>query len=481
MARWQLQCSGKAEEDRCKFCQSQLPDWRDALFKDVICDETPSRRLSSPSPRALVDDEAQDSDGSGSDGSAGSADADGSAMPARSSTPSPDASGRAPAGAPEGGVSRSSDRPPLNGPPARRASVDAGSPGPTRSSAGDPGGSPALGDVKGDIIVKFNDMSFRCKVRTGQEGLEDFMAQIREKCGIPEEKMRCLNLTYRCKDPNTGSQMTLQGVNESAFDAAVLCSAAQDKIKQRRRASRDGGRIAKGESRVPSFLANEETNAHRSRVVATRDATARDALRAPVTTRSRSTSFSSASDDSTRLNSDGAGETSTASGKSKREDERVEGSKRATDPDDVRGDDPADGREDGGSRVPCPGSPGKSGRREYRGCDAASTRTRRRRNSLDESGPLVAADAEDARSNGRNEGSRPRDASGTPAPSPAPAGGFRRGARRLSAPPPSSSGLGGASLPVPGSGPAGDAEPTGRRRARRPWPSFMSAWTRSEA
>jgi len=470
MARWQLQCSGKAEEDRCKFCQSQLPDWRDALFKDVICDETPSRRLSSPSPTPAQDegsrdDEAQDSDGSGSDGSDGSADADGSAMPARSSTPSPDASGRAPAGAPEGGVSRSSDRPP-RGPPARRASVDAGSP------AGDPG-SPALGDVKGDIIVKFNDMSFRCKVRTGQEGLEDFMAQIREKCGIPEEKMRCLNLTYRCKDPNTGSQMTLQGVNESAFDAAVLCSAAQDKIKQRRRASRDGGRR---ESRVPS-LANEGTDA-RSRVVATRER-ARDAL-VPVTTRSRSTSFSSASDDSTRLNSDGAGETSTASGKSKREDERVEGSKR-DDPDDVRGDDPADGREDGGSRVPCPGSPGKSGRREYRGCDAASTRTRRRRNSLDESGPLVAADAEDARSNGRNEGSRPRDASGTAAPSPAPAGGFRRGARRLSAPPPSSSGLGGASLPVPGSGPAGDAEPTGRRRARRPWPSFMSAWTRSEA
>ena len=42
MARWQLQCSGKAEEDRCKFCQSTLPDWRDALFKDVICVETPS-------------------------------------------------------------------------------------------------------------------------------------------------------------------------------------------------------------------------------------------------------------------------------------------------------------------------------------------------------------------------------------------------------------------------------------------------------
>ena len=228
-----------------------------------------------------------------------------------------------------------------------------------------PGGrprAPALGDVKGDIIVKFNDMSFRCKVRTGQEGLEDFMAQIREKCGIPEEKMRCLNLTYRCKDPNTGSQMTLQGVNESAFDAAVLCSAAQDKIKQRRRASRDGGRreaearraLPRREERVPS-AANEETDARL------------------VTTRER-----------------------------------------------------AAPRSDGG--VPCPGSPGKSGRREYRGCDAASTRTRRRRNSLDESQPVVAADAEDPMANGRNEGSRARDASETAAPetSSAPAGGSPR-------------------------------------------------------
>ena len=365
MARWQLQCSGKAEEDHCKFCQSQLPDWRDALFKDVICDETPSSsRLSSPSPTPAESsegsrgDEAQDSDGSGSDGSA---DADGAAMPARSSTPSPDALGRAPAaGAPKGGVSRSSDRPPLC-PPAR-ASVDA----PPGSPAGDPA-PPALGDVKGDIIVKFNDMSFRCKVRTGQEGLEDFMAQIREKCGIPEEKMRCLNLTYRCKDPNTGSQMTLQGVNESAFDAAVLCSAAQDKIKQRRRASRDGGRreaearraLPRREERVPS-AANEETDA---RLVATRERAAP--------------------------------------------------------------------RSDGG--VPCPGSPGKSGRREYRGCDAASTRTRRRRNSLDESQPVVAADAEDPMANGRNEGSRARDASETAAPETSSAPGGFAAARGVSA------------------------------------------------
>ena len=463
MARWQLQCSGKAEEDRCKFCQARLPNWRSALFKDVLGDRTDGS-----SDTAFPDGD-------------GDSDASADALGVESASSSAPSAPGFPRRALEAvRTAASGFRPPIGRarrPEQERTSVEDVSPTGAAAAAADS----ELGDVRGDIIVKFNDMSFRCKVRTGHEGLEDFMAQIREKCGIPEDKMRCLNLTYRCKDPNTGSQMTLQGVNESAFDAAVLCSAAQDKIKQRRRASRDGGRIAKGESRVPSFLANEETNAHRSRVVATRDATARDALRAPVTTRSRSTSFSSASDDSTRLNSDGAGETSTASGKSKREDERVEGSKRATDPDDVRGDDPADGREDGGSRVPCPGSPGKSGRREYRGCDAASTRTRRRRNSLDESGPLVAADAEDARSNGRNEGSRPRDASGTPAPSPAPAGGFRRGARRLSAPPPSSSGLGGASLPVPGSGPAGDAEPTGRRRARRPWPSFMSAWTRSEA
>ena len=84
---------------------------------------------------------------------------------------------------------------------------------------------PAPDSVNGDIIVKFNNMSFRCKVRTGQEGLDDFMKQIREKCKIPEDKMNCLNLTYRCKDPNTGTQMTLEGVNNSAFDAAVLCSA----------------------------------------------------------------------------------------------------------------------------------------------------------------------------------------------------------------------------------------------------------------
>ena len=68
--------------------------------------------------------------------------------------------------------------------------------------------------------------------------------------GIPEDKMPCLNLTYRCKDPNTGSQMTLEGVNESAFDAAVLCSAAQDKLKQARKSARvsDGAAASPGRS-----------------------------------------------------------------------------------------------------------------------------------------------------------------------------------------------------------------------------------------
>lgn len=97
----------------------------------------------------------------------------------------------------------------------------------TRTSESE-NGTPA---VMGDIIVKFNNMSFRCKVRTGPEGLADFMNQIRQRCAIPEEKMASLNLTYRCKDPRSGSPMTLEGVNESAFDAAVLCSAVQDKMK----------------------------------------------------------------------------------------------------------------------------------------------------------------------------------------------------------------------------------------------------------
>ena len=68
--------------------------------------------------------------------------------------------------------------------------------------------------------------------------------------------------------------------------------------------------------------------------------------------------------------------------------------------------------------------------------------------------------------NGRNEGSRARDAQQTAAPEHlfGAGGGVRRGARRLSAPPPSSSGLGGASLPVPLFGPGGG------RRADGPAP-----------
>jgi hypothetical protein len=93
----------------------------------------------------------------------------------------------------------------------------------------------APGEIKGDIIVKFNNISFRCQVRTGPEGLADFMRQIRERCGIPEDKMKSLNLTYRCKDPSNGTPMTLEGLNSSAFDAAVLCSAVQDKMKHQSR------------------------------------------------------------------------------------------------------------------------------------------------------------------------------------------------------------------------------------------------------
>jgi hypothetical protein len=94
---------------------------------------------------------------------------------------------------------------------------------------------PEHGEIKGDIIVKFNNISFRCQVRTGPDGLADFMRQIRDRCGIPEDKMKSLNLTYRCKDPSNGTPMTLEGLNESAFDAAVLCSAVQDKMKHQSR------------------------------------------------------------------------------------------------------------------------------------------------------------------------------------------------------------------------------------------------------
>ena len=225
MARWQLQCSGKAEEDHCKFCRARLPNWRSALFKDVLGD-----RADGSSDTAFPDGD-------------GDSDASADALGVESASSSAPSAPGFPRRALEAvRTAASGFRPPAMGrarrPEQERTSVEDVSPTGAAAAAADS----ELGDVRGDIIVKFNDMSFRCKVRTGHEGLEDFMAQIREKCGIPEEKMRCLNLTYRCKDPNNGSQMTLQGVNESAFDAAVLCSAAQDKIKQRKRASRDGGR-----------------------------------------------------------------------------------------------------------------------------------------------------------------------------------------------------------------------------------------------
>ncbi|KAL6761802.1 zygote specific protein [Haematococcus lacustris] len=31
MARWQLQAAGKMEEETCRFCMQQLPDWRSSL------------------------------------------------------------------------------------------------------------------------------------------------------------------------------------------------------------------------------------------------------------------------------------------------------------------------------------------------------------------------------------------------------------------------------------------------------------------
>ena len=417
MARWQLQCSGKAEEDRCKFCQAQLPNWRLSLFKDLV---------------------GGDSGSEASDGARREVKADRAARPERGRPPRFGARNRGGGGATRrtsvDDVDDDSSRPRRGGrrdrgsssrrtsfedvpPTGSAAAAAAASASASAASASEASAASALDDVKGDIIVKFNDMSFRCKVRTGQEGLEDFMAQIREKCGIPEDKMRCLNLTYRCKDPNTGSQMTLQGVNESAFDAAVLCSAAQDKIKQRKRASRDGGR--RGAAEKPGAASNEASREKK--------ASPNASALAPA---------SSEPDSSSGGHSDGsAGATSTASGKTKQR-ERFFGE-----------------REDGGdaaSTRPCPGSPGKSGRFEYRGCDATSTRARGRRSSLDED-PADVATRE-----------------------------FLRGARRLSAPPPSSSGFGVASAgPSPS---AGDEAPASRRRARKsPWPSFMRAWSGSEA
>ena len=73
------------------------------------------------------------------------------------------------------------------------------------------------GKFKGTSSSSLTTFRTRCQVRTGPDGLADFMRQIRERCGIPEEKMKSLNLTYRCKDPSNGMPMTLEGLNESAF------------------------------------------------------------------------------------------------------------------------------------------------------------------------------------------------------------------------------------------------------------------------
>ena len=399
------------------------------------------------------DDEAETSEGLEDGDSDGSVDADGTAMPRDTS----DGRRIVSSGGSHGGSSSASSTPgsssflprpePIDPSAAataerrrlaalsRRSSVDG-------SAAND--SSPSMGDVKGDIIVKFNNMSFRCKVRTGHEGLEDFMEQIREKCGIPEHKMRCLNLTYRCKDPNTGSQMTLQGVNESAFDAAVLCSAAQDKIKQRRRASRDGGRRASAEGKPPAYP-NGDANGGKEDGVSTS---------APASGGPGSSSGSQSDKSS--------GETSKASGKAK-----------------LRGKDL--------DATAAPASPGKSGRFEYRGCDATSTRAERRRNSLDSTrrsdGSIAFRDGSViAASDGFRSGvSDPDENTGN-----APSSGrfyFRRGARRLSAPPPSSSGLATSVANAEADPRVVDAEEASLplRRARRPWPSFMSALTRSKA
>jgi hypothetical protein len=36
LARWQLQQAGKQEETKCRFCNSQLLDWKDAIIPDDV-------------------------------------------------------------------------------------------------------------------------------------------------------------------------------------------------------------------------------------------------------------------------------------------------------------------------------------------------------------------------------------------------------------------------------------------------------------
>jgi len=178
-----LQCSGKPEEVTCKFCHQELPDWRSTLFRDVV------RSVSEDGGGRVTSERA-----------------------------------------PPPWTKKRSSMDEMRRPSSLDEDDDEG----VRNTRNDEDDGP--GEIQGDIIVKFNNISFRCQVRTGPDGLADFMRQIRERCGIPEEKMKSLNLTYRCKDPSNGMPMTLEGLNESAFDAAVLCSAVQDKMKQQSRA-----------------------------------------------------------------------------------------------------------------------------------------------------------------------------------------------------------------------------------------------------
>lgn len=399
MARWQLQCSGKSEEDHCKFCQSELPNWRGALFKDMID--------SSDDDENNVGANSQDNTVFDVDGVTHTFPVDTMGVTGGSSnthsfpvdTIGVTGSG---AGAGDGDVQRRSDTSGVT-------NADGAGGGSTRSTQATttPSNSRRSSnsrqsldekDVKGDIIVKFNDMSFRCKVRTGQEGLEDFMAQIREKCGIPEEKMQCLNLTYRCKDPNTGSQMTLQGVNESAFDAAVLCSAAQDKIKQRRKAQQGGGCLGSG-------CDGKSSSGDKTPV-----STASN--RSPTTRQKSSDAPGSPDGKSARLGDDMASDATTERANRRHSVDRVWG-----------------------------GSGGSSGSDQemYNGG----------------SGSGLSSDGDDLHVNSP-DASPPNTERGVRS--------FKRGARRLSAPPPSTASF-------------EDQTQTQNRKARRPWPSFMRAFS----
>lgn len=46
MARWQLHSAGKKEEQKCRFCEQQLPDWRPAMTPQACKPVTPYMRVS---------------------------------------------------------------------------------------------------------------------------------------------------------------------------------------------------------------------------------------------------------------------------------------------------------------------------------------------------------------------------------------------------------------------------------------------------